>query len=87
MSKTIVITGCNRGLGLELAEYFLYGGYEVIGLNRTQSKLRHPKYLEIKYEANFNEKQLKGIKSKLIEVDILIVNMLSVIYFKIETFR
>ena len=38
MSKTAVITGCNRGIGLELTRELVADGYNVIGLCRTPSE-------------------------------------------------
>jgi len=37
MTKTVVITGANRGIGFELAKYYKLNGYRVIGLCRTAS--------------------------------------------------
>ena len=34
--KTVVITGCNRGLGFQLLESFSKEGYNIIALNRRQ---------------------------------------------------
>lgn len=40
MTKTILITGANRGLGLELARTFLAAGHEVVATGRSIERLR-----------------------------------------------
>lgn len=79
MSKTVLITGTSKGIGLALAKTFLANGYTVIGTCRVgdSKDLQHPKYtvhpLDLsrlvsiqKFEADF--KDLK------IELDIVINN-------------
>ncbi len=36
MSKSVVITGASRGLGLALTRQFLEAGWQVYGLSRTR---------------------------------------------------
>lgn len=44
MNKTIVITGTTRGIGLALAEYYLKGGWTVLGCSKSESKIDHKSY-------------------------------------------
>ena len=37
MSKTVVVTGAGRGLGLSIVEELLDAGYHVIGVSRTHT--------------------------------------------------
>lgn len=70
----IAITGCNRGLGLSIATFLLALDYEVIGLNRTQADISHPKFTQYNYNTNFNSKELEELSTQLGEIDILILN-------------
>lgn len=72
--KTIVITGCNRGLGLELAISFLKNNYKVIGLNRNESPITHKFYKELKYEANYTDLELSDLIKDIKVIDVLILN-------------
>ena len=38
MSKTVVITGANRGIGLSFCQYYQFKGYTVFGVCRTSSE-------------------------------------------------
>lgn len=42
-----LITGTSSGLGLEMAQYLLDEGYNVIGLSRSGSPIEHPQYIDI----------------------------------------
>ena len=44
MSKTIVITGTSKGLGLKLAEHYSKSGATVVGLSRDIGPLTHPNF-------------------------------------------
>jgi 3-oxoacyl-[acyl-carrier protein] reductase len=44
MNRIIVITGTRKGLGKELAEYFLNEGDIVYGCSRRSSSIEHPNY-------------------------------------------
>lgn len=76
--KTVLITGANRGLGLEMAKQFIAGGYNVIGTARTPAKAIELKAtganvvkLDVTSEQDIADmaSSLKGVK-----VDILINN-------------
>lgn len=62
--KNIIITGCARGLGLEISNQLIHAGYKVIGISRTAteeySKLQktHPKQA---YFHQFDLSNTKGI--------------------------
>lgn len=72
--KTIAITGCNRGAGLTLANYFLSEGNRVVGLNRSPSEITHGNYLEMQYSADYDEEEVESMFDILDEVDVLILN-------------
>lgn len=47
MTKTVLITGTSRGLGLALSEYFLSKDFKVIGISRSISPINHSKYTHL----------------------------------------
>jgi benzil reductase ((S)-benzoin forming) len=47
MSKTAIITGCSRGLGLALANKYLEEGFNVIGLSRSNPLITNPNFTYI----------------------------------------
>ncbi|NSX00033.1 SDR family NAD(P)-dependent oxidoreductase [bacterium] len=82
-SKTILVTGASRGIGLALTEKFLDLGNIVIGTSRDKSNLES---LTNKFERNFYPEQLnlsseesikglcKAIRDKFQKLDVLILN-------------
>jgi NAD(P)-dependent dehydrogenase (short-subunit alcohol dehydrogenase family) len=77
MSKTVVISGSNRGIGLEMAKAFKESGYHVIGLCRKSSAPL--KDLDIKVIENIDfssPETLTCLVSELkgVSIDILINN-------------
>jgi 3-oxoacyl-[acyl-carrier protein] reductase len=42
--KGILITGTSRGLGRDLAQYYLNAGYQVFGCSRSESTIQHQMY-------------------------------------------
>ncbi|GEM75329.1 SDR family NAD(P)-dependent oxidoreductase [Vibrio sagamiensis] len=81
MKKTIMITGCSRGIGFELCSYFLSKGFCVIGTARKKEDLEKLKNLGVdafQYEANKEEcieNLASQIKAKYDCIDILINNV------------
>ena len=76
MSKTIVITGASRGIGLAIAKKLLIEGHEVVGLSRTHA-IEHENYIAKKIDLadlKFLPDQLRAIQAELPEVDALICN-------------
>ncbi|SCZ76062.1 SDR family NAD(P)-dependent oxidoreductase [Acidaminobacter hydrogenoformans] len=51
----IVITGTSKGIGLQLAKYYLESGYEVVGCSRTESDLMHDRYMHYKIDVTDTE--------------------------------
>lgn len=77
MSKTILITGNRKGIGLHLTKYYLEKGFNVIGCSRSESKLTHPCYFHILGDVSDEKKVtdiVKQAKRKFGTVDILINN-------------
>ena len=77
MGKIIIITGTRKGLGLDLANYFLDQGDIVYGCSRRKSNLQHINYTH--YELNVsNEKEVvsmvRAVYKKHKFIDILINN-------------
>lgn len=45
MSSSYIITGTRKGLGKQLAEYYLAKGHQVAGCSRGKASIEHPNYL------------------------------------------
>ena len=77
MSQVILITGCRKGIGRYLAEYYLNKGYFVIGCSRGESDLLNTNYthfcVDVKDEAAI-KKIFDFIKLKYKKIDFLINN-------------
>lgn len=80
MSKTVLVTGANRGLGLELVKQFAQKGYKVIATCRKSDKAKNLRDVEgdiiIKELDVSAENQLRDLRDELfkVPVDILILN-------------
>ena len=70
--KTILITGTSRGVGLELAKYYLHY-YNVIGLDKSETGITNPDYKHIVVDLSRPEDILKIFKS-IEKIDIVINN-------------
>ncbi|MDA9808740.1 SDR family oxidoreductase [Flavobacteriales bacterium] len=77
MSKSILITGNRKGIGLHLTNYYLSKGHNVIGCSRNDSSLTHPNYLHIKADVS-DEKMVRKVvseaKKRFKTIDVLINN-------------
>jgi 3-oxoacyl-[acyl-carrier protein] reductase len=77
MSKTILITGNRKGIGLQLTKHYLEKGFNVFGCSRSESKLTHPNYFHLLGDVS-NEKKVREIVKQAIRkfgtIDILINN-------------
>jgi len=77
MSKSILITGNRKGIGLHLTNYYLSKGHNVIGCSRTDSSLTHPNYLHITADVS-DEKMVRKVvseaKKRFKTIDVLINN-------------
>lgn len=77
-AKTIVITGANRGIGLEFAKQFAQKGYQVIGTARNPERATELKSLGVKVEKLdvTNQQSIDQFAQRLngIPIDILINN-------------
>lgn len=67
MKKTIMITGCSRGIGFELCSYFLSKEFRVVGTARKREDLEKLKSMgadALQYEAN-NEESIENLISQV----------------------
>jgi 3-oxoacyl-[acyl-carrier protein] reductase len=60
MISTYIITGTRKGLGKELANYYLKQGHQVAGCSRGKSSIEHPNYLHFELDAA-DEKMVIGM--------------------------
>ena len=76
MNKNIVITGCNRGLGSGIRDIFLLNGFDVYGLNRTNTNdiVQKDRYHDILVDVS-NYENVANIKEKMPNhIDVLVLN-------------
>ena len=73
----VAITGASRGIGLEMARYFVQRGYPVAGCSRSQTELTADNYLHTLMDVT-DEKQvrswIRAIKGRYGRIDILVCN-------------
>ena len=75
--KVVVITGCSRGIGRGLCEYFLQSGWLVIGMSRTIPDIQHLSFRH--YQLDITDERsvvdaFKSINDSYGFVDLLINN-------------
>ena len=77
MDNIILITGTRKGIGKQLAEYYLKNGYIVSGCSREKGTIEHPKYKHFELDVR-NEKKVihmvRTIKKEYGRIDILLNN-------------
>ena len=77
MSRVIVITGTSKGIGLELAKYYLQKGDMVVGCARSQNNIKDENYrhfvLDVSDERAVVD-MIREIKTEFNKIDILINN-------------
>ena len=76
-SQVMIITGTRKGIGRNLAEYYVQNGYQVVGCSRLPSDLQLPGYqhhcLDVADERAVKQMFLE-ISRKLGRVDVLVNN-------------
>ena len=77
MSNTYIITGTRKGLGKQLAEYYLEKGYQVAGCSRGKASIEHPNYLHFSLDVA-DEKavinMVRRAKKQFGKIDVLLNN-------------
>ena len=75
MARVIVITGTSKGIGLELAKYYLQKGHMVVGCARSQNDIKDKNYrhfvLDVSDERAVVD-MIREIKTEFNKIDILI---------------
>lgn len=77
MEKVILITGTRKGIGYELATYYLQKGNKVIGCSRGLSSLEHPQYLHYSLDVSDEVavvKMVREVHQIYGKIDILLNN-------------
>lgn len=76
MERNIVITGCNRGIGLELARLYSQSGAKVYGLVRESSSELDELAEQVLtgFDVNDSVEHMKTITAALSDIDVLINN-------------
>jgi 3-oxoacyl-[acyl-carrier protein] reductase len=76
-SLNYIITGTRKGLGKELAEYYLAQGHHVAGCSRGKASIDHDNYLHFELDVADERavvKMVKQVKKKLGSIDVLLNN-------------
>ena len=77
MARVIVITGTSKGIGLELAKYYLQKGDMVVGCARSQNNIKDKNYrhfvLDVSDERAVVD-MIREVKTEFNKIDILINN-------------
>lgn len=77
-SKVVLITGTTRGVGLEIANYFLENGASVIGLSRGKSTISNTHYYHFNVDLGNGEEIVNCFKKEISKqfkmIDIVINN-------------
>lgn len=76
-SSVVIITGTSRGLGQNLAEYFLNRNYIVFGCSRSDSSIINERYYHTILDLSFEQEVrhwIKGIRMEFGRIDVLICN-------------
>ena len=96
MNKNILITGASRGLGYEMAKFFLKSGYNLYVIDKIDNKnffsVFHDgniKYFQIDLANTDSIKDFldKYIKNNIIKVNVLILNAAPRIFKRFEDFH
>jgi 3-oxoacyl-[acyl-carrier protein] reductase len=77
VSLVYIITGTRKGLGKELAEYYLEKGFKVSGCSRGKSSIEHDNYLHFELDVSDEKMAMAMVrKTKKIfgKVDVLLNN-------------
>ncbi|MBI3234984.1 MAG: SDR family oxidoreductase [Bacteroidetes bacterium] len=75
--KTILISGTTKGIGKELALYYLNNEYIVAGISRGEASFSHENYIHLQGDISIEEDVIglvKQLKKKTGSIDILINN-------------
>jgi 3-oxoacyl-[acyl-carrier protein] reductase len=75
--KTFLVTGTRKGIGRELAEYYLAKGHQVAGCSRGPSSIDHPAYRHWELDVADERAVVKMVKEVAREwggIDVLINN-------------
>ena len=63
MNKIIVVTGTRKGLGLQIANYFLENGCFVYGCSRRHSSIEHENYSHYVMDVSSEEDVINLVRS------------------------
>lgn len=77
MSLVFVITGTRKGLGKQLAEFYLSNGHTVIGCSRKGTDIEHPNYQHYTLDVSDEKlviKMVREIKKQYGRIDVLLNN-------------
>ena len=77
MNKVFIITGTRKGIGKELAEYYLKKGNIVAGCSRGESSINHENYRHFQLDVSDEKKvidMVRNVKKEFGRIDILLNN-------------
>jgi 3-oxoacyl-[acyl-carrier protein] reductase len=93
--KNILITGTTRGVGFDLAQYYIEKGHQVIGMARSEATIQHPKYIHLIADISDESAVIAAmalLRKEVKSVDVLInnaavANMNHLVTTPFETFQ
>lgn len=77
MSRIIVITGTRKGIGKELAEYYLNNGNIVAGCSRGDGTINHQNYRHFELDVSDEKsviRMIRTVKKEFGKIDVLLNN-------------
>jgi NAD(P)-dependent dehydrogenase (short-subunit alcohol dehydrogenase family) len=78
-----VVTGTSRGLGVAIAEDLLSVGYDVVGISRSASPIRHERFVHSPADISkrsASEELVEGVVDRFGRIDILVNNAAEIFY-------
>ncbi|MEZ8967562.1 SDR family NAD(P)-dependent oxidoreductase [Vibrio breoganii] len=76
-SKNYIITGTRKGLGKELAQYYLSKGHKVAGCSRGKASIQHEHYLHFELDVADEKaviKMVRRVNKEFGSIDVLLNN-------------
>ncbi len=77
MDRVIIITGTSKGIGRDLAEYYLRLGWRVAGCSRKEQTIEHDNYRHFELDVSEERsvvKMVRAVKKEFGRIDVLLNN-------------
>ena len=77
MSKVLIVTGTRKGIGHDLAAYYLKAGHTVVGCSRGESSIEHERYRHAQVDVSNEQavvRMVADVRKEFGKVDVLLNN-------------